>query len=356
MEKVFLEQPRRGNTREAQLTPHKRSAVWGGPQNSARVCSAVWGDHGSAAQCSARVRSTVWSIRTSLALLLAVAMLPVTAQTVSHVTAEQVGKTIHVSYDLDRAADITLFLSTDGGSTYTQLYRVSGDVGKTVGPGHKTVVWDVQAEMGELRSDNVVFKVKVDANAEVAWRKKLRNEASEAKREKKDNARQEQKAWPYSTFFTLNGSYSPLPQWAWGFKVGGVKRVGWFVNVMTNFNFNGWGNPFCEGGMYYLNGGSNTIRFSAQAGFVYRPCKPVSLLLGVGYGYRTLTYQADYSWLSYPGRTYNGVDVSLGLLFDIKGFALSAEAVTTNFQTIETRIGVGFCLPSKKSKNQTKNL
>ena len=56
------------------------------------------------------------------------------AQTVTNVTPEQVGKTIRVSYDLDKAADITLFLSTDGGSTYTQLYRVSGDVGKTVGP------------------------------------------------------------------------------------------------------------------------------------------------------------------------------------------------------------------------------
>ena len=27
--KNFLEQPRRGNTREAQITPHKQSAVWG---------------------------------------------------------------------------------------------------------------------------------------------------------------------------------------------------------------------------------------------------------------------------------------------------------------------------------------
>ena len=27
---TFLEQPRRGKTREAQITPHKRSAVWGG--------------------------------------------------------------------------------------------------------------------------------------------------------------------------------------------------------------------------------------------------------------------------------------------------------------------------------------
>ena len=37
----FLEQPRRGNTHEVQLTPHKRSAVWG--EHSKR--SAVWGEH-----------------------------------------------------------------------------------------------------------------------------------------------------------------------------------------------------------------------------------------------------------------------------------------------------------------------
>jgi formylglycine-generating enzyme required for sulfatase activity len=96
----------------------------------------------------------------SIALLLAAALLPATAQTVSHVTAEQVGKTIRVSYDLDKAADITLFLSTDGGSTYTQLYRVSGDVGKNVSAGHKTIVWDVLAEREKLAGDNIVFKVK----------------------------------------------------------------------------------------------------------------------------------------------------------------------------------------------------
>ena len=28
-ENIFLEQPRRGKTREALITPHKRSAVWG---------------------------------------------------------------------------------------------------------------------------------------------------------------------------------------------------------------------------------------------------------------------------------------------------------------------------------------
>ena len=82
------------------------------------------------------------------------------AQTVSNVTAEQVGTTIHVSYDLDKAADISLFVSMDGGGSFTQLYKVSGDVGKTIGPGHKTIVWDVQAEVKGLDCDSIVFKIR----------------------------------------------------------------------------------------------------------------------------------------------------------------------------------------------------
>jgi len=85
------------------------------------------------------------------------------AQNVSNVTAEQVGKTIHVTYDLDKAADISLFVSMDGGGTYSELHRVSGDVGKTVGPGHKLIVWEVLSEVERLESDDIVFKVRVDA-------------------------------------------------------------------------------------------------------------------------------------------------------------------------------------------------
>ena len=81
------------------------------------------------------------------------------AQNVSNVTATQVGKTIEVSYDLDKAADISLYLSTDGGKTFLHLQQVSGAVGKTVDPGHNTIVWNV-TEVGELMGDDIVFKVK----------------------------------------------------------------------------------------------------------------------------------------------------------------------------------------------------
>ncbi|MBR6919660.1 MAG: formylglycine-generating enzyme family protein [Bacteroidales bacterium] len=69
---------------------------------------------------------------------------------------------IHVSYDLDRQADITLFFSTDGGKTFTELHRVSGDVGKNISAGHRTIVWDVLSERDRLVGEDIVFKVKAD--------------------------------------------------------------------------------------------------------------------------------------------------------------------------------------------------
>lgn len=253
------------------------------------------------------------------------------AQTVSNVTAVQVDKTIHISYSLDKAADISVYVSTNGGNSYHEMKKVSGDVGKTIGPGQKKIVWDVLAEMEELVGDDIVFLVRVDANAEKQWKRKCKAEM------------------PYNTFFTLNLAYSPLPQWSYGFKVGQAKNVGWFISAMTNFHYKGMYKPLADGDFYQFNGMQKTARLSAQAGLVVRPCKPLYMLFGIGYGYRTLTLQTiDQHWYSYPARTYHGVDVSLGLLFDIKHFALSAEVVTTNFKTIEAKVGLGFCLPNKK--------
>ena len=81
------------------------------------------------------------------------------AQTVTNVTATQVDKNIHVTYHLDQQAEISLYLSTDGGQTYTELHEVSGDVGKSITAGHKIIVWDVLAERERLVGENIVFKV-----------------------------------------------------------------------------------------------------------------------------------------------------------------------------------------------------
>ena len=85
--------------------------------------------------------------------------LTLSAQTVTGVDANQVGKTIEITYHLDRTANISVDYSTDGGRTYTTLRHVSGDVGMSVTPGHKTITWDVLSEVDKFVGDNICFRV-----------------------------------------------------------------------------------------------------------------------------------------------------------------------------------------------------
>ena len=81
------------------------------------------------------------------------------AQKISDVTARQVDKQIHITYTLDEPAEISLYLSTDGGESYIKLIKVSGAVGQSVTSGRKTIVWNVLEERENLVGDDIVFKV-----------------------------------------------------------------------------------------------------------------------------------------------------------------------------------------------------
>lgn len=82
------------------------------------------------------------------------------AQNVTNITAEQVGKNIVVSYDLDKTATISVCYSTDGGKTYSSpMKQVTGDVGKNVSAGHKSITWNVLNEVEKLVCSNLVFMV-----------------------------------------------------------------------------------------------------------------------------------------------------------------------------------------------------
>ena len=89
------------------------------------------------------------------------------AQKISDVTARQVGKQIHITYTLDEPAEISLYLSTNGGESYIKLIKVSGAVGQSVTSGRNTIVWNVLAERENLVGDNIVFKVRAEATTTV---------------------------------------------------------------------------------------------------------------------------------------------------------------------------------------------
>lgn len=78
---------------------------------------------------------------------------------VTHVVAEQVGKKIVVSYQLTKQTDVSIQYSTDGGRSYQTMSHISGDVGKTVAAGQRSITWDVLADVEQLVCRNLVFKV-----------------------------------------------------------------------------------------------------------------------------------------------------------------------------------------------------
>jgi hypothetical protein len=156
---------------------------------------------------------------------------------------------------------------------------------------------------------------------------------------------------PQTLFLTLNAAYTSMPQWSFGFKVGTVKFLGWYFSAMTNFQYRGAFSPFQPNGHYVLTGVSKTTYLGGQLGLVIRPCKPLSLHLGAGFGYRTLNLESDRGWYHYPKRTYYGPTASLGVMFHIHGFVLSAEAtgMAYNLNRLNdmkcawgARVGIGY--------------
>lgn len=171
------------------------------------------------------------------------------------------------------------------------------------------------------------------------------------------------RALPFNTFFTLNVACSGIPQWSYGFKVGQVRKAGWYVSLMSNFNFKGAFYYPGDNQNYVLTGKQKTTRLSATAGLVVRPCKPMSILLGAGFGYRSLNIETTDGWRNYPKRTFYGPEVAFGLMFHAKWFVLTTEVVAIPYdlnhsevkwhKRIEGKLGIGFMLPNKK-KNAMK--
>ena len=158
------------------------------------------------------------------------------------------------------------------------------------------------------------------------------------------------KNWNSVFFGTINASISSMPKVSFGFTVGQVKHFGWFASVMSNFNFNGMSpigqcdvNGYTEDGSFPLYSGESAInRFSLIVGGVMRFSEMFGARLGVGYGMRNLNWQTiDGQYYRNSAYSINGLDVSAGIQMHFGSFVVFLEGVSTNFKTMEGRIGLG---------------
>lgn len=151
-------------------------------------------------------------------------------------------------------------------------------------------------------------------------------------------------------FLTLNASVNKFGDFAYGLTLGKINKFGWFASIMTNFNFTGFSTDFeCDADLlvngYYpvYTGKEVYTSFSVVGGLMMRIVKPLSARIGIGYGNRTLSYETlEDKWVKNSSVSVQGVDVQLGLQYNLKGFVVSADCVATNFKAFEAKIGLGY--------------
>ena len=71
---------------------------------------------------------------------------------------------VYVFYDLEKSADVELYVSLDNGQSFSgPLKNVAGNIGKNQDYGNgKIIVWDAHKEFGDFESDKVKFKIVTD--------------------------------------------------------------------------------------------------------------------------------------------------------------------------------------------------
>ena len=161
-------------------------------------------------------------------------------------------------------------------------------------------------------------------------------------------------------FFVLaNGAYSMAPQVSYGITFGMVHRLGWYVNINSNFKArkSSWYDCYGDGWIsgltnYSYTGEKSTSRFSATAGLVFRLWRPVYLYLGGGYGWRNLYWlyraECEYGWASYEygwarniDYSYQGAALDGGLLFRFNKVGVSLGVQTVGINYVEAKLGLG---------------
>ena len=286
--------------------------------------------------------------KNTLIILLSVLFVSQMAVAQDHVTnirAKQQDKMVTITYDLKVRSDVRLLISLDDGQHYTDTMKVSGYVNKLVPAGKNRVIrWQAFNDLGYGDYPNIRFKF-------LTQEKALSHQPSK-------------KTSKVKTFATLNAAYGSSGIPLVGFTVGQYDKYGWFVTLMTGFDFDYVGYQVvdhCRKDGYigevlpFYNPESKLCAVSGMAGGLMRLKKAVYAKAGLGYGFRCAAWQLwEGDYVMNDGFSAHGVDVGAGLLFDLNGLVVTLDAVTTNFSLFEGRLGLGYRFAQKTNTEAKK--
>jgi len=246
---------------------------------------------------------------------------------VTNLDANPSGKSIALTYDLSDDANVSFYVSQDGGQSYRKISKdyLTGECGNRVNAGeHKKVLWHVLDENNnEDFHGNVQFKAK---------------------------------ALPcFNPFVLAMGGISTTKDWSAGLMAGVCGVAGFYVKGNTNFAANKQCDYTCgadglinyqgEQALPFYSGKKATNNWMVTGGAIVRMYIPLYLYVGGGYGQRNLFWEmTDGGWVNNTAGTYRGFTGDIGLMGNIKHFAISLGVSSINFKYTEFQIGLGYML------------
>ena len=83
------------------------------------------------------------------------------AQRIRNIQASQEGQAIRISYTLESEynCNVSAFVSTDNGMSWSPLLTVEGDIGQKIKPGNNSFLWRVTQDRENLIGESIKFKV-----------------------------------------------------------------------------------------------------------------------------------------------------------------------------------------------------
>lgn len=285
-----------------------------------------------------------------LSCLLMGMQMAVAQEHVTNIRAKQEDKMVTIKYDLSVRSEVKLLISIDDGAHYTDTMKVSGFVNRVIPAGkNKTIRWKAFQDLGYGDYPEIRFKFITTED----------KPAGDSKVPKGNNKVPGFKPGGYhssgmKTFATLNGSYGSSGIPMVGFTVGQYDKFGWFVTLMTGLDFEYTGYQVVDHckkdgyigdilPFYSPEKNSKISAVSGMVGGIMRLNDMIYAKAGVGYGMRSVAWQLwEGDYVTNDGFSAHGVDVGVGLLFDLNGFVLTVDGVTTNFHLFEGRLGLGY--------------
>lgn len=262
------------------------------------------------------------------------------------ITAEMNGQTI----TLPAPTPIYGSLNVESMPIGATIYIDGKEVGKTPKPINEILVG--QHEVRLAKDGYFAYKETVVVNK--GERTQVKASLNEMVVVPSTTAQKTSKQYVRKPFVIANVAYSVAPQLSYGLTVGSVEKLGWFLNVTTNFVVLGSNYECDDSGEIsemYSDGYTDYTytdqikksRLSCTAGMVVRLADPISVYFGGGVGYRRLFWMLeDGTRVKNTNHSYGGFSFDGGLLFHFKVVSFSVGVQTLEFNYAEAKAGIGF--------------